>query len=310
MGTRYVNKCNDEIPNYIVSKAREKGCINPLYIYNEGKYGGKLPKASIGCTNATRFRNAANVESMKVPVGDGWVAFKSPTGKGSHQNRFIPKSSSEAIAEKHTSILCHIEDIFMNLPLKYKTYLTTHNSVHYKNAEKRTNRTFHHLAMYTTDRPRQDSHVKDPDSIVIDIESGVILYVIEVKWGYLKNSPNTDLNTLFKPKELNEIIRMIKTSKVCRVEGPYIRNGDVVPKNEKEKLPDFTVNSNTKFLVVSDLKGLWESNPAVFNSIKIQYENSRNQFSICDVKENVDTFYSLEAHLRGNPTHALRIGGD
>ena len=302
MEAKYVNECNEEIPDYIVSKAKELGCINHSYIYKEGEYSGKLPKASIGCSKATPFRNATNAESMKIPLGDGWVAFKSPSGTGS-------KSSSESKTEKHTSILCQIEDIFKRrYHNKYKTYLTTHTSEYYKEAEKESKRTFYHLGIYTTDPPKGSSHVKDPDIIVV--EKDEIQYVIEVKWGYLDDYPSdsTDLKSIFDPKELNELISMIRKSKVCRVTGPHIQNGNKVDGNEN--IVDFKVHSNTRFLVVSDLRGLLKANPADFNSIKNQHKNYDNLFSICDIKEDVDTFYSLDAFLNENKNKSVIISSN
>ena len=177
--------------------------------------------------------------------------------------------------------------IFKNRHPVYKTYLTGHGGANYKNTEKKTGRTFYHLKMYTTDPPKNSSNAKDPDIIVV--ERDVILYVIEVKWGYLEDHPSepTDLKLIFDPKELNKIISMIDNSKVCRVKGPYIQNGI-----------DFNVHSNTKFLVVSDLRGLWESNLDAFKEIKNQYKNYDNLLSICDIREDVDTFYSLDTFLK------------
>jgi hypothetical protein len=83
METRYNNEFGEEIPEHIAEKAREMNCIKPKYIYRDGQYHGKFPAASIGCTKATRFRNAANAESHKVNLGDGWVVFKSPSSAGS-----------------------------------------------------------------------------------------------------------------------------------------------------------------------------------------------------------------------------------
>lgn len=75
-----MNECKYDVPDNVVLKAREVGCIKcPKYVYKDGEYGGKLPAASIGCQAAGRFRNTKNVEKMKVDLGDGWVAFKSPS---------------------------------------------------------------------------------------------------------------------------------------------------------------------------------------------------------------------------------------
>ncbi len=286
MKTKYVNECKEKIPGYIVTKAKKRGCINHLYIYKDGEYCGKLPAACIGCRKATRFRKASNAESMKIPLGDGWVVFKSPSGTGS-------KSHSKYKAEKHTSILCQIEDIFEHMyHNECKIYLATHNNNYYKEAEKESKRTFYHLKMYSTNPPERGTNVKDPDIIVV--KSDAIQYVIEVKWGCLEDYPDepTDLNSI-----VEEMISMIRKSKVCRVTGPYIQNGNVVNETGRIK-SDFYVCSNTKFLVVSDLKGLSESNPAYFNLIRSQYRNYDNLFSICDIKEDVDTFCSLKTFLK------------
>ncbi|MCK4736268.1 MAG: hypothetical protein KAT65_27695, partial [Methanophagales archaeon] len=114
--------------------------------------------------------------------------------------------------------------------------------------------------------------------------------------------------SIFDPKELNEIISMIRKSKVCRVTGPHIQNGNKV--NGNENIVDFNVHSNTKFLVVSDLGGLRESNPADFNSIKNQHKNYDNLFSICDIKEDVDTFCSLDAFLNENKNKSVIISSN
>jgi len=72
------NECGDEVPDSIVSKAREAGCANcPQYVYRDGKYGGKLPAASIGYKpRAVRLRSQKQVDKSKVDLGDGWVAFR------------------------------------------------------------------------------------------------------------------------------------------------------------------------------------------------------------------------------------------
>lgn len=82
MKIRYNNEFGEEVPEHIAEKARNEGCIKPRYIYRDGQYNGKFPAASIGCTKATRFRNAANAEQSKVNLGEGWVVFKSPSGTG------------------------------------------------------------------------------------------------------------------------------------------------------------------------------------------------------------------------------------
>ena len=75
-----MNECEDDVPDNIVLKAKEAGCIKcPKYVYKDGEYGGNFPSASIGCQLAVPFRNIENPEKWKVDLGDGWVAFESPS---------------------------------------------------------------------------------------------------------------------------------------------------------------------------------------------------------------------------------------
>lgn len=280
--TGHVNEFNVSIPSEIVSKAEKKGCINSLYIYKEGGYHGKLPRASIGCSKPKRFRSPISAESMKVHLGDGWEVYRSPSAKASNRNRSLSSK-----AAKHTSILCQVEEIFECLPERYRIYLAHYAGEGYPKAEKKSNKSFYGLALYSTSEPK-GSMVKIPDCIVVD-DMDIIRYVIEVKWGCLKDYPGeTDLYTIFKKKELEKIDSMISGSKVCRVIGPNIQNGLKVQGKESF---DFKIGSNTEFLIVSDLKG------AGFVYIKRGYSKERHLFSICDIKEKVDQFDSLKAYL-------------
>lgn len=204
-------------------------------------------------------------------------------------------SSSKSKAEKHTSILCQIEDICKYKYPNYQTYLTVYrtggSAIYYEDAEKKTNRTYYHLKMYDKNK----KNVKNPD--IIFVEQELIQFVIEVKWGFLENYPDeqTDLTSIFVKKELNEIIDMVENADFCTVNGPYVQKGVDVKGSESF---EFKVYDNTKFLVVSDLKGLHDSNFSTFSTIKQQYENYSNLLNICDIKEHVDTFYSFEEFIK------------
>ncbi|MCK4735067.1 MAG: hypothetical protein KAT65_21620 [Methanophagales archaeon] len=199
--TGHVNEFNVSIPSEIVSKAEKEGCINSLYIYKVGEYGGKLPKASIGCSKPTRFKSPISAESMKVHLGDGWEVYWSPSAKPSNRNRSLSSK-----AAKHTSILCQVEEIFECLPERYRIYLAHYAGYGYPEAEKKSNKSFYGLALYSTSEPKEGSIVKIPDCIVVD-DMDIIRYVIEVKWGCLKDYPGeTDLYTIFKKKNWRRLI--------------------------------------------------------------------------------------------------------
>lgn len=285
------NETDIEVPPEVLKKAKELGCIKAgLYVYKDGQYGSKkFPASSIGGTKATRFGNIQRADANKVYLVDGWVAFKSPSNIN-NSNQVASKLRSICKAEKHTLILCKTEDIFKKMHPDYKTYLTVYRmKKYYKDAEKKTQRTFYHLTM-----PE-----KHPDIIVV--EGDMVRYVIEVKWGCLGDYPSerTDLKSIFEEVESKKIVDMIRSSMKCRVIGPYIKNGVDV---KDSKTNDFRLCLMTKFLVVSDLSGLQRYNPADFNLIKAQYQakymNYVDRFNICDIENNVDIFSSLEGYLQ------------
>ncbi|MCS3923907.1 hypothetical protein [Methanosalsum natronophilum] len=76
------NELKEEVPDNIVQIARELGCIKvPKYIYKDGNYD-KFPAACIGGSKATKFRSMESANANKVELGDGWVAFRSPSHSG------------------------------------------------------------------------------------------------------------------------------------------------------------------------------------------------------------------------------------
>jgi len=86
-----LNEIGADVPPDILNKVKEKA--NELgvdyvknfylYVYKDGQYGiKKFPASSIGGTKATRFGNKQSYEANKVEIGDGWVAFRSPTHGG------------------------------------------------------------------------------------------------------------------------------------------------------------------------------------------------------------------------------------
>lgn len=90
----YKNEFGTEIPPHIAKKAREVGCNKPKYVYKEGEWMkyGKFPASSINViTNSHRFSSPESAEAHKVSLGDGWVAFKSPSGSGSRTSKRTDK---------------------------------------------------------------------------------------------------------------------------------------------------------------------------------------------------------------------------
>jgi hypothetical protein len=90
MESIYKNEFGTEIPQHIAKKAHEVGCNKPKYVYLDGEWmkHDKFPASSINVkTNSHRFSSPDSAEAHKVSLGDGWVAFKSPSGSGSRTSK-------------------------------------------------------------------------------------------------------------------------------------------------------------------------------------------------------------------------------
>jgi len=77
------NELGDEIPEEVAEKARALGCAGEVrYVYIDDDYDGDFPAASIGLTEARRFRST-NYEKHKQELGTvggtHYVAFGSPS---------------------------------------------------------------------------------------------------------------------------------------------------------------------------------------------------------------------------------------
>ena len=257
-------------------------------------------------------KNATGIDFISVDDKEYWIdrleelsnqviKGKSKITEDIQNNNKTIKSSTIAKTIKHTKILCEVESTFNNLFPTSRVYLADHGKgsagVHYRGAERKSKRAYYSLKMYNSWPPKRGYNVKDPDCIVI--EGNRIKYVIEIKWGYLEDYPNeaTDLNSIFEKKEFNEIYNAIKNARCCRVKGPYVSNGDEIP---GKFLKDFKIDENFKYLVVSDLIGLWKNRKSDSSLIKEKYTKFKELFTICDIRKDIDIFYSLERFLKMN----------
>lgn len=73
------NECDDEVPAEVAELACQRECSGGVrYVYRDGRYCKGRPVASIGGARGARFRSD-DFRYYKVPLADGWVAFRSPT---------------------------------------------------------------------------------------------------------------------------------------------------------------------------------------------------------------------------------------
>ena len=304
----------ERVPFEIRKKAEALGCRNTKYIYRDGDYGNKYPVASIECQEkCTPFRNRESAERSKVHLGQGWVAFRSPTSaqkiKSGNSEQKDPVSTrkngnlpphSLAIAQKHINVSLQIEDIVKELGLPYKTFIGTHATGKSKRAyqpiEEGSGRTYYNLREYSTNPPKKLFHIKNPDVIIVDAH--FVKYIIEVKWGYITDVPiESDLFKIFKGDEYEKHIRATKQGKVVRVRGPASAKGIRYRSNQVTFTDNYKVSNNTKYLVISDLYNLHRQSPDDFNKLNKNIITNKDNMIFLDIKQEVKDIPSLKDWL-------------
>ncbi|MFW9878499.1 MAG: hypothetical protein ACFFG0_35915, partial [Candidatus Thorarchaeota archaeon] len=74
------NEVGTEIPEHILNKAMDMGCLSSKYIYQDGKYiDNKCPASNLGGNVSRRFQNMDNANTHKIIIEDKWVIFESPS---------------------------------------------------------------------------------------------------------------------------------------------------------------------------------------------------------------------------------------
>ena len=305
----------ERIPLEIIKKAEALGCLNTKYIYRDGDYGNKYPTASIGGKKCTPFRNLERAEMFKVDLGQGWVAFRSPSAqkiKSGNSEQEDPLSTrkidelprhSLAIAQKHISVSLQIEDIVKELGLTYKTFIGTYGTGRsgqaYQTIEEESGRTYYSLKMYSTNPPLQQSQIKDPDVVIVDAHFAK--YIIEVKWGYITSAPiESDLFKIFKGKEYERHLQATIQGKVVRVRGPACAKGIRYRSNQFTFIQNYEVMNNTKYLVISDFYNLHRQSPDQFNKLYQNIIKNKDNMIFLDIKQEVMDIPSLKDWLVNN----------
>lgn len=284
------------IPYEIRKKAEALGCRNTKYIYRDGDYGNKYPVASIECQEkCTPFRNRESAERSKVHLGQGWVAFRSPSAQKIKSGNSDLPPHSLAIAQKHINVSLQIEDIVKAVGLPYKTFIGTHASGKYKEAyqpiEEESGRTYYNLKVYSTNPPKKPSHIKNPDVVIVDAH--FVKYIIEVKWGYITDVPiESDLFKIFKGEEYKKHIRATIQGNVVTACAKGIPYGSTQV--------TFEVSNNTKYLIISDFYNLHRQSPSQFNKLNQNIIKNKDNMIFLDIKQEVRDIPSLKDWLSKN----------
>ncbi|MCX6113084.1 MAG: hypothetical protein NTY22_07395, partial [Proteobacteria bacterium] len=146
----------------------------------------------------------------------------------------------------------------------FKVYLATHSKIgnYYEKAEENSGLEFWGMSIYANENP-SGSALKNPDGIVADSKRNVVLYVLEIKWGWIPESggtPKSDFLDLVNNKkgfdERRKIQDAISNGKSCRIGKRKF------PKEDPYHKKDFKIiKETTRFLLISDFYQLIQYDP-------------------------------------------------
>jgi hypothetical protein len=167
-----------------------------------------------------------------------------------------PEEVSIMKAKKHIHICKQIKSATAEylMDLNPSVYLSTHNHGKYgkiyRKYEEESGEDFWGISIYPDNKPKKHTMVKRAD-VIITMERRC-LYIIEVKWGWISGLhskyQSSDLD--FGSEEIEKIAKAISDGKTCRI-GKHAVSGKPKPM-PKPDAPDFTITSETKFLLISD----------------------------------------------------------
>ncbi len=186
------------------------------------------------------------------------------------------------IAKKHIDISTKAKELAVTVCADCESCIATHKGQAYQRIEKESQNEFWSIKAWTQ-RPHRN--LKDPDLIIT--LHGHVRYFIEVKWGTVPDNPRTDLTMGIE--EWAKINRLLHTSTVmCRVRGPAAREGRRFRTSEFLFENDFTSDTNSKLVLVSDFFGVKQKLPKKFDQFMELWNKSSPSFQIADINVRVD----------------------
>lgn len=187
-------------------------------------------------------------------------------------------------AEKHIQICIKSERISKKKHPNYGVYIATHPQAEYKKIEKASGKDFWSLILYS--ERTNPGKIKEPDIILT--ESNRVKYVIEVKWGALNGSKDTDIKELFDV--IDNIERIRYEGCICTRNGPVVSDGYLNNKKNYKELV-YSLDNSTKILVVSDFALIKDKKPNIFSQLKKELNNI---VILADINRRVDDIPSLQ----------------
>jgi hypothetical protein len=156
-------------------------------------------------------------------------------------------------AEKHILIYKEIKSVAKGHLINSKVYFGTHNQEQYQRLGKGSGESLWGIKIYASDPP-SNPRLKEPDVIITDGFKD-LLYILEVKWGWIPDSNQSDLFALLENSELCHTRNAISKGKTCKV-------GKLKFAGEDSNILEpgvFRITKETKFLLISDFDELMKN---------------------------------------------------
>ncbi len=172
--------------------------------------------------------------------------------------------------------------VAIDIRTDWDVYMATYGAKSdYQLAEEHSKAEFWSIKAYRG-QPSRATWVKDPDGIIVQDDR--VKFIIEVKWGALPGSSDTDL--LIRQEELTKMVRLMEGPARCRVNGATGTTRDL------------STDNDVRLLLVSDFRLAKTQIPGKFNQFQSLARRMKSVFQPADIESRVGDILSLREILQ------------
>lgn len=192
-------------------------------------------------------------------------------------------------AQKHIELSLKVRDIARERLPDHLVYVATHTAGKYgqlyQSLEEETGEEFWSLRIISDPTKRR---LKDPD-LLIAIESRAE-FLVEIKWGVIAGEGKSDMIDAFQIQ--SEMRNALIKPAICQLRGPAVTKGQRYRTDSFKIKRKYTVDHNTKLLLVTDFASIKRILPNRFLEFKNQMKSS--DFVIAaDIKDRIEGIPSV-----------------
>jgi hypothetical protein len=197
---------------------------------------------------------------------------------------------SEKKAARHIDISLRVKQIAARCIPQCQVYVATYTAGSagqiYQHLEEKSGEEFWSIKAWT---PPPRRRLKDPD-VIVTLQNQV-QFIVEVKWGAVRGSDDTDL--VLADDEWRKMRDLLTGVNLCRVSGPAAVDHRRYRSQEFTEQRDFHINSNTKLVLVTDLVQTKQCLPGQYAEALNAWKNATSNMLIADIHTQVDGVLSL-----------------